>query len=361
MQLFDRSFWIDVHFWLTVVAGLPLAIVALTGGVLALDAELRVLSFPEIYDVASEGERMAPVEAARLLERKYPDASIIYVGTTPEPGKAWTALSSKGRLVIDPYERVIRPAPEGGGWIGTVERWHRALAMGTPGRYVVAGASIVLLILIATGLWLWIPMWRGTFRRWWRKQSALGWHNMLGLGTLPLIVAMALTGVMLTFHLAPYVYSLTGTPPIEEPVVESSPEEESILLSRAVERAQSAHPSSVVTAFAAPWNPEQPIRVFLTRPGDTGTQGWLRTYVHPSTGQVMKTVNRYEHSFASIVEQVWFQFHTGGFFGLAGRIVWGLASIMLPVVAGTGLWRWWIKRQAGRRNVDEEATPSAST
>lgn len=347
MQLFDRSFWLDVHLWLTVVAGLPLAVVALTGGVLALDAELRALSFPEIYEVASEGERMGPVEAARLLEHEHPDADVFYVGTTPEPGKAWTVYSSEGNLVIDPYERAVQPAPEGGGWIGLVERLHRALALGTPGRYVVAGASVVLLILIATGLWLWIPMWRGTFRRWWHKQSALGWHNLLGLGTLPLIVAMALTGVMLTFQLAPYVYPLTGTPPVEEPVVEAS-EETSIPLSQAVERAQSAHPNSVVTAFASPWNPTQPIRVFLTRPGDSGTQGWLRTYVHPATGEVMKTVDRYEHSFASIFEQVWFQFHTGGFFGLAGRIVWGLASMMLPVVAGTGIWRWWTKRRARR-------------
>lgn len=361
MPIFNRSFWLDVHFWLTVVAGLPLAIVALTGGVLALDAELRALSYPTIYDVAADGDRMAPVEAARLLERTYPDASIIYVGTTPAPGTAWTVHSSAGPLVIDPYERVVRPAPEDGGWIDVVEQWHRALAMGTPGRYVVAGASIVLLILIATGLWLWVPMWRGTFRRWWRKQSALGWHNLLGLGTLPLIAVMALTGVMLTFNLAPYVYPLTGTPAVEEPVVETASEKASIPLSRAVAQARAAHPDAVVTAFASPWNPSQPIRVFLARPGDAHPQGWLRVYVHPTTGRVMKTIDRYEHSFASIIEQVWFQFHTGGFFGLAGRIVWGLASILLPVIAGTGLWRWWTKRQAvRRRNAEENAALSAS-
>lgn len=347
MSLFDRTVWLDVHFWLTAIAGLPLAIVALTGGVLALDAELRVLSFPAIYDVAAEGDRMHPVEAARLLEREYPDASIFYTGTTPEPGKAWTVYSSVGNLVIDPYDRAVRSAPEGGGWIGLVERWHRALALGAPGRYIVAGASMVLLILIATGLVLWIPMWRGTLRRWWHKQSALGWHNLLGLGTLPLLVVMALTGVMLTFNLAPYVYPLTGTPAVEEPVVEPS-EEMSIPLSQAVERAQSAHPDAIVTAFASPWNPTQPIRVFLTRPGSSRSQGWLRAYVHPRTGEVMKTIDRYEHSLASIFELVWFQFHTGGFFGLAGRIVWGLASMLLPVVAGTGLWRWWIKRRVQR-------------
>lgn len=342
------TFWIDVHFWLGVVTALPLLAVAVTGGVLALQPELQAWTFPETYGVLDEGSRMSPVEAARLLEEEYPEADVYYVGSKIETGKPWIVHSSAGKLVIDPYGRTIRPAPEGGGWIGTVEEIHRNLTAGTVGRYVVAGSSIVLLLILGTGLWVWLPMWRGTLRRWWRKGSALGWHNVVGLATLPLLALMAVTGVMLTFGLASYLSTLTLSPEVPEPHVEPSSRREPVSLARAVRAAQGRRPDSRVVGFAEPWNPNQAVRVFMTRTS-SGTRGWVTVFVHPYSGEVILSVDAYAHSWGAMLQKIWFGFHTGDVLGLGGRTAWGLASLLLPVLLGTGLWRWWKKRRARRR------------
>ena len=344
------TFWIDVHFWLGVVTALPLLAVAVTGGVLALQPELQQWTLPEVYAVAGEGSRMSPVEAARLVEREYPEADVYYVGSKVEADEPWIVNSSAGKLVVDPYARTIRPAPEGGGWIGTVEEIHRNLTAGTVGRYVVAGSSIVLLLILATGLWIWLPMWRGTLNRWWQKRSALGWHNVLGLATLPLLVLMAVTGVMLTFGLAPYLSTVTFSPEVPEPHVEPPSDGEPVSLARAVQAAQARRSESRVVGFAGPWNPNQAVRVFMTRSA-SGTRGWVTVFVHPYSGEVVLDVDAYAHSWGAMLQKIWFSFHTGDVLGLGGRLVWGIASMLLPVLLGTGLWRWWKKRRARRRTT----------
>jgi uncharacterized iron-regulated membrane protein len=349
----NRKFWLDIHLYLGLLTVLPLIAVAVTGGILGFQQEIEVLTHPEIFEVHAAGDRLSAAEVARKMKAEYPGITIFHTAVFQDPSRAWITYSSEGKLATDPYSGAIHIVPEGW-WIDTVEQIHRSLTAGTVGRYVVGVSSALLLILLGTGVWLWIPMIRGTLTRWWARGTALAWHNVVGVATLPLMAAMAVTGITLTFQLMPAVYWATGSPPFEQPKVERTADDEVIPIAEAIETARGVYPDLILTGFKEPWDSTQAHRVSFARPDTWNDRGWLQVYIHPNTGEVVETVDTYVHSAGSVYQHTFFQFHTGEFFGLSGRVLWALASFLLPLIMGTGVYRWWKKqRGTGHRSVSE--------
>ena len=67
-------------------------------------------------------------------------------------------------------------------------------------------------------------------------------------------------------------------------------------------------------------------------------------WVDPYSGDLLQTLDTYEHSAGSIYQHSWWQFHSGEFFGFPGRLVWAVACFLFPLIAVTGVIRWWKKR-----------------
>ncbi len=348
-----RKFWLNIHLYLGLLTAMPLIAVAVTGSILGFRQEIQVMTHPEIFEVHAEGDRLPAADAARKMETKYPGITIFHTAVFQDPSRAWITFSTEGKLATNPYTGAINKVPEDQ-WIDTVEQIHRSLTAGTVGIYIVGISSALLLLLLGTGAWLWIPMIRGTLTRWWKRGTALAWHNVVGVATLPLLAAMAFTGITITFQLMPTVYQVTGSPQFEQPKVARTADNEMISIAEAVETARGIYPDLILTGFKMPWDSTQAHRVSFSRPGNWNDRGWLQVYIHPNTGEVVETVDTYAHSAGSVYQHSFFQFHTGEFFGLSGRIIWALASFLLPLIVGTGIYRWWKKQRGSEhRSVSE--------
>ena len=340
-----RSIWLKLHLYLGILTGLPLFAVGLTGGVLAFRPELQQWTLPDLYHVEVQGERLSPAEAVGRIRQAFPKATLLHTTAFKDEGRAWITYTSDGRLITDPYSGEVRKVS--GDWTDGVERVHRALAAGEVGRYVVGGASVVLILLSISGLVLWWPMRKGTLRRFLQKGSALGWHNVAGLATLPLLVVMAFTGITLTFGsvVMPLVFSATGSPELpEKPTSAAAMKADSISLVSALHIARKALPDATITAFAEPWDEDDVYKIHFGYPGELNEHGWKRLFIDPTGGAIVGRLDTYEHSLGSIYKHSWFQVHTGELFGPVGRTIWSVASLFLSLLFITGIVRWWKKK-----------------
>ena len=341
-----RSIWLKLHLYLGLLAGLPLFAVGLTGGVLAFRPELQQWTLPNLYKVELQGDRLSPGEAVGRIRQAFPETTLLHTTAFKDKGRAWITYTPDGRLITDPYSGEVQRVS--GDWTDGVERIHRALAAGEVGRYIVGGASIILVLLSISGLVLWWPMRKGTLRRFFRKGSALGWHNVTGLATLPLLVVMAFTGITLTFGsvVMPLVFFATSSSELaEKPTSAASAEADSISLVDALDIARQEAPDATITAFAEPWDKDDVYKIHLGYPGELNEHGWERLFIDPAGGAIVGRLDTYDHSLGSIYKHTWFQAHTGELFGPVGRVIWSAASLFLPLLFITGVVRWWKKKK----------------
>ncbi|MCP3162207.1 PepSY-associated TM helix domain-containing protein [Myxococcus qinghaiensis] len=223
-------FWI--HLVVGVVVGIVVAIMSVTGVAIAFESQVLEWAESDARTVpapAAEARRLS-IEAlvAKVREAK-PEAQVSGVTVYPSAtAAAQVALGRSGVVFVNPYTGEVR---EGGakGWrdfFHVMEDWHRWLATSGDGRPVgkaLTGASNAgFLFLALSGLYLWWPrkwtlktvrpvMWfRGGLKG---KARDFNWHNVIGLWSMPVLVVLTASGMVISYKWASdFVYTVTGSP-----------------------------------------------------------------------------------------------------------------------------------------------------
>lgn len=223
-------FWI--HLVVGVVVGLVVAIMSVTGVAIAFESQVLEWAESDARTVpAPEAEaRRLSIEAlvAKVREAK-PEAQVSGVTVYPSAtAAAQVALGRSGVVFVNPYTGEVR---EGGakGWrdfFHVMEEWHRWLATSGDGRPVgkaITGASNAgFLFLALSGLYLWWPR-KWTLKTvrpvvWFRgglkgKARDFNWHNVIGLWSMPVLVVLTASGMVISYKWASdFVYTVTGSP-----------------------------------------------------------------------------------------------------------------------------------------------------
>lgn len=211
-----------IHFWLSVPAGFIISIVCLAGAALSFEQEITRLLHPEWSEVqlsASEAGR-TPLPPSQLIARVQGQvadtltvSSVEYASSPTAPVLVSFRQTGRKQLVVHPYTGKVV------GWKSRLpfftamfglHRWlldaPKEKTGTTVGRTVVGWAVLCMVVILLTGIAVWMPRTvkglrsrthlsvRGGFRRF-----AHDTHRVLGIYAVLFLLVMALTGLTWSF------------------------------------------------------------------------------------------------------------------------------------------------------------------
>ncbi len=376
------------HLWLGLSLGLLFVLLGLTGSALVFYQDIDRWLHPEVPASAAEGgpgwsdpvwDRALATVRAHWPERQGAWRFEATGEAGPIPARYLPASQEHaGRMTMvwlsaDGRE-VLREAEWGRYAMTWLYDLHMALLAGDTGQAVVGWSGLGLAVLLLSGVWAWWP--RGRFGPALRfKRGAVlvrrlyDLHKWTGLLSLPLLVMLVVTGVMLALP-GPSDAALSAVVgPVSRPqkvVVTISAEEGDrppVTLGAALAAAHGALPQARLAwmevpgaALASANGAGQALlqrRAFMVRvqqPSDPSRRfPHSYVWVHPMTGEVIAVHDRERLGPAHSINNWLHPLHDASIGGLPLRLLVALIGLAPAALWVTGLLRWWRRRSPGAR------------
>jgi sulfite reductase (NADPH) flavoprotein alpha-component len=372
-----RKVLFQLHWIVGITAGIVLAIVGATGALLSFEQQIVASLARDGREVEDAGR--TPLTAAELLTRvaaEQPDKHIVGLSIAREPSETVrVTFAPREQRYVDPYTGALLLPAAGGAetFFRDVRQLHRWLMLGELGdrdigRQIVGACTVLLIFMVLTGLYLRWP--RGPAARRWKtwlvpdfrlKGRAFLWnlHSVMGTWVLPAYLVIALTGLQWSYEwYRDGLYSIAGVERPARPEAAREPRGPASPAGRgggldipAFARAWETFAQQTGAGFAS-------VNVNLTaRPGkptefryleeDPRHERAFNTLAIDSEGRVARHERYADKPLAARLVSSIFPLHSGSYFGLAGVIVFLIASLAMPVFAVTG-WIMYLQRRAPR-------------
>ncbi len=380
-----KKIFAKIHLWLSLPLGIVLTVVCLSGAVLVFEGEITRALHPELYRVAVPAN-VRPLRPSQLADRirgQMPDSlhlvSLQLSARSDEPCMAAFRETGRRQLSVDPYTGAVNGWAESPAFFGTVRKLHRWLLDPPPskgeksiGNAIVGVSTLALVVILVSGLILWIPRSRKALRNRLKVSCSDGrrfWHDChvsLGFYATLLLLVMALTGLTWSFgwyRTAAYAL-FGGTPQIA--VAQEFPARKTDSGSRqSRERSGERntgreHDGTQAETEARPFDYAVWDAVLgqltthctayktitLTRTeAQVARQSAMRRIdratFDPRSGRLAE-IARYEDTPRQQRLRGWFYtFHTGTWGGIWTKILYFLAALVGASLPLTGYWLWW--------------------
>ncbi|MBK3469187.1 sulfite reductase flavoprotein subunit alpha [Pseudomonas carnis] len=360
----------QLHWFFGITAGLVLALMGVTGAAYSFQDEILRALNPTVLSVQKrEAGVLPPAELVRKLEAaEGKSVAMLWVESesgnagrvsfTPPPGER------RGQMrYFDPYTGDYMGDAVGQDLFGFILQLHRFLAIGDTGRNITGACTLILLFFCLSGLYLRWPRQVKSWRVWltldWRKKGrSFNWdlHSVFGTWCLLFYLLAALTGLYWSYDW--YNRGVTK-------LLSDAPQNE-----RMRKRGPAPTGPAPVGNYDAIWSsiysnagPDlsaynirmpavagQPATVYYLLTSSPHDRALNQINLDPATGEV-KSHERYASKSlkAQLLTSV-YALHTGSYFGLVGRIVLTVSSLLMPLFFITG-WLLYLDRRRKKRQV----------
>jgi uncharacterized iron-regulated membrane protein len=353
-----RKSLLNLHLYGALVMGIFIAIVGLSGSIIAFEPELDRLMRPDLYRVAEQGKAVTIAEMFRSAARAYRGQTITSI-RLPQSADDTAQFGIKGMQVfLNPYTGAVVGTRTGATVLGNIHQIHQRLLMGETGSNVVTAGAVVLLFLVASGVYLWWPVKRASV-----KWSAAPFrvhfdlHNAAGIYSAAFLFVLALTGVAVRFDnsIEDYLHKSAGTKKIGRNFASGTPAEGQMPINadQAVAYALTAMPGTRPLSVTLPGNAKGSFLVVVRFPEDLtpGGRSWVNVDLYTGAALSMQNSRTVAMGSRSII---WNRaIHTGDVYGLLTKTLMSLSSLMLVVQTVTGYFMWWKKLRARQRALEE--------
>jgi uncharacterized iron-regulated membrane protein len=356
-----RTVLFRIHWLIGITAGLVLLVVGGTGAILALQAPVQD-ALTGAHRLDASGTLAPPAAWVANVASAHPGwepTAIVWRGTQRaveirinQPG-----VPGHGRMVaVDPRDARVLGELAGAAFFETSEQLHRTLAAGPVGKSVVGVSTLLFLFIVATGFVLRWPG-RHSLRAWLKPEIArpgrARWYSLHAVSATwlaPVYLVIIATG--LTWSFPAYrtwlgtTVGLPAEPPRAPPGAAMSPVVvDAEALARAFATLRSEAPDTARAMLQLPRAAAAPLEWRVLAAGAPHDRAFDRLKLDPagarSAYEAWSAQPRARRFMGSLLP-----LHTGSWFGVPGRIVYGVASFALPLFALTGLWMWWLRRRA---------------
>lgn len=375
-----RNLWFQLHWLLGITAGIVLAVVGVTGGLLSFEQKILRLLNPGVMTVTPRPEpRLSPDALLARVAEAAPEKRIISLVLAAAPNDAATVTfagsgpnARRGETVyLDPYTGELLGTPRGREFFFDVMRLHRWLLAGDVGKQIVGASTVALIVLCLSGLYLRWPRRLFDWRVWLtfsfaRKGRSFLWdlHAVAGTWALLLYLLASITGLYWSyewyrnglFALAG-VERPTGRGPGGPPAAGSSSEEPA---RPALDPAWQVFEQSVAGYSTArlqlPQRPGQPLTITYLDPTPAHERAFSRITI---AGDAVRSHERYQDKpLNERLMSSMLPLHSGSYFGTPGLVLMMVASLAMPLFTVTG-WMLYLDRR--RKKKAKLAAASAVT
>lgn len=360
----------NIHLWLGLSSGLVVFVIAITGCMYAFQSEIQNLVQPYRFVEAQDMPVLPPSQLKTIAEKELPGKKIHAV-LYAKPGNASQVIfydldpSYYYIIYLNPYSgKVLKVSDEDAGFFRFILMGHFYLWLPPEiGQPVVASATLIFLVMLISGLFLWWPKNKNATKqrftikwnaRWRRKNYDL--HNVLGFYTTWIAIILAVTGLVWGFEwFARGFYQIAGG---EKSLVYTEPESDTTRIApaqipaidRLYHKLRSENPSAQILEVHIP-SPSSAIEVSINPDDKTYWQTDYR-YFDQYTLKELSVGHIYgrtaEANAADKLLRMNYDLHTGAILGLPGKILAFFASLIVASLPVTGFYIWW-----GRRKKDK--------
>lgn len=338
---------LQIHLALGLIAGAFIALLGVTGSILALEPEIDRLLHSDVSYVSPGGKALSLVEIGESASRKYGGEPVVAFVPSSSPHFPAQVVMSRGIVSVNQYTgEVLGIRTRGRTFFGFVRSIHVRLGTGDVGRNILRLSTAAMLLSIVSGLYLWWPLKRVRIRAPW--SSGGFWfdlHNSVGILALVPWLVLGLTGTVIGFE--------DQVTAVLDRVAGSSPAHanQSLMRSEPEPGATEITPDQAVAIACAQLPGAVPSRVQMPRyggiyvvrleyAGHRIAGGGNSFSIDPWSGKIVSAdlaagLTTRERLIA-INEAI----HTGDGFGISGRVIVALAGLILPVQAASGILMW---------------------
>ena len=329
-----------IHLWLSVPTGIFIALICFSGAMMVFEKEITELCRHDLYFVQEvKGSTLPEERVVEIVTATLPDSvTVTGVKTFPEADRAWQVSLSKPRrasVFIDQYTGEIKGRYERLPFFDTMFHLHRWLLDPSKsiGKWIVGVCTLLLVIILVTGLLMWLTNRKKPLTQSLKISCNKGWHRFWhdlhvagGIYATIFLLAMALTG--LTWSFSWYrtgFYAMLG-----------------------VDASAGGHGRPATEQVAAPRHHphEAPEALDSTRhrrpEGNRSgrTEGVGRHGSHSEAKAAEATPKTGSNYRAASVRSTIYKIHTGGWGGIIAKIITFLAALLGATLPITGYYLW---------------------
>ena len=346
-----------LHLWLSVPFGLAISLICFTGAILVFERPVTERLAPHLYraEPAPGQQALPPHELLAAVRGQVPDT--LHVASLQCGGEgraAFIAFRETGRrtLSVNPYTGQANGWVEGNAFFRTVRQLHRWFLDAPPrkgdrtlGKEVVAASTVVMVVILVTGVLIWLPRTRRGLKNRLAVHVRRGWprwwhdlHVSVGFYASLLLLLMALTG--LTWSYPGYrkaVYALFGATSAQSKATvapasrPSASDPDPLVWTQVLDGLQARYPAS--TAFKFEHGTVSAIPSTAMRRADTYR-------FDPATGRITHTQLYRDKPRSQTMKGLLFALHTGSWGGWVTQVLYFLAALVGGTLPLTGYYLW---------------------
>lgn len=350
----------QIHLWLGLGTGIVVFIISITGCLYVFEQEIREFTEKDNLFVPLQHKPFIGVAAVvKNFEKIAPNEKITRIEQVNHIPNATVAIVNNKKRVyyFNPYTAGLVKKTKID-WLDTVEHIHTSLLMEDTGRFIIRWSVALFVVLLISGFVLWFPnqmrllkqsltiKWGASFKR-----VNYDLHNVLGFYSSWILIVISLSGLYFAFDGVKKTVTFLSGSKISKPV--------SVLPTKTgIAEDLSVRYQDVFTAAAREY-PGANTTVLNTRKGGElrlrliYPYQWVRLqntfFFDAASGQMLRYKLYRNNTAADKIEASNYDLHTGQLFGLFGKIVAFVVSLISASLPVTGFIIWYKKQKRAKK------------
>lgn len=378
-----------IHLWLGFMAGLVVFISLLAAAIFVWEQELNEWYHHDKIFVKSVRQERLPMDVliAKARTLAFADSTLTYLEVDRDPAKAfrfinykpakaigWTwasGMDAYSTIYVDQYTGEVLGAIDlRYDWIFCTRMLHQCLLINYDvGHYIVGFATLIILIMVTTGIVLWWPKNKAALKQriWFRWKNTTRWkrknydlHNIGGIYSFFFIIIFALSGLVWTFDWwEDSIYRMLGNdpkkvypkPPVPAPADNTVSNVLDLVVADAAKRVPGWE--SIGVSISDKYGRAIVANLEYT----SGRSGWNESdnyYYHPQTAMLYHTITQDQKTLGAKWRNSNYPIHVGSIYGLPTKLLATFIALFCASLPVSGFYIWW-----GRRNKAKTAAQPA--